>query len=125
MTSEEYAEMVGRRITEARDARALYEDDHALAYAYTELADGAMRRCLGVGRTMYEVRPDRQGFENGSASDALVECRQEALDLPAYLAQVAYHMDLDADPDIREGIEHAAHIILLLDRLAARLADGS
>jgi hypothetical protein len=121
MTSNEYAALVAQTVRDAKAASALYEDDHKVAHAYDDLADGAAKRCQGVGQMLYEVTPDVQRFELRDAADAIIECRQEALDVPAYLTQVAYLMDLDADPDVREGIDHAAKLLLVLDRLAARI----
>ena len=119
MTSEEYARLVHTTISDARQARDIYEDDHKLAWAFKELADGAAHRCLTVG-TQYEVHADEQQFEAKTVAEALIECRQEALDVPAYLTQVAYHLGNMADPDVREGIEHAARLVLVIDRLAAK-----
>lgn len=124
MTSQEYAGLVAQTVRDAKDARTLYEDDHKMAHAYDELADGAAKRCQGVGQMLYEVTPGVQRFELRSPADAIIECRQEALDVPAYLTQVAHLMGLDADPDVREGIDHAAKLLLILDRLAARV-DGN
>jgi hypothetical protein len=121
MTSNEYAALVAQTVRDAKAASALYEDDHRVAHAYDELADGAAKRCQGVGQMLYEVTPGVQRFELRDAADAIIECRQEALDVPAYLTQVAYLMALDADPDVREGIDHAAKLLLVLDRLAARI----
>lgn len=121
MTSQEYAALVAKTVREAKNASALYEDDHKVAHAYDELAEGAAKRCLGVGQMLYEVTPGVQRFELREATDAIIECRQEALDVPAYLTQVAHLMALDADPDVREGIDHAVKLLLVLDRLAARV----
>jgi hypothetical protein len=124
MTSEEYAEAVRKTILDARDARMLYEDDHQLKWAYKELADCSPKRCLDQGR-QYEVDSDTQRFEKRSVFDAIVECRAEAFDIPAYLSQVELLTGIHADPEIREGVDLAARLILLLDRLTTRLdADG-
>jgi hypothetical protein len=120
MTSEEYAANVAQAVRDAKDALALYEDDHRLAGAYDQLAEGAAKRCMGVGQMLYEVSPGTQRFELRPPVEAINECRQEALDVPAYLTQVAHLMGLDADPDIRQGIHHAAQLMLVLDRIEAR-----
>ena len=124
MTSEEYAAKVAQTVKDAKQALALYEDEHALAHAYDRLAEGAAKRCMGVGQMLYEVSPGTQRFEMRPASDAIGECRQEALDVPAYLTQVGHLMGVDADPDIRQGIHHAAQLMMVLDRIAARLEDA-
>lgn len=121
MTTEEYAALVKQGVTDAMRARGIYEDEHALASAYLALGEGAAKRCMGVGRMLYEVNPTVQMFETRPATQAVIECRQEALDVPAYLAQIAWHMDAEADPDIREGIDLAAKLLVVLDRLAARI----
>lgn len=121
MTTEEYAALVRTTVKDAADARAFYEDDHQLADAYRALGEDSAKRCLGVGKTLYEVAPDQQLFEQREVSQAIIECRQEALDVPAYLAQIAWHFGVSADPDIREGIDHAAKLLVILDRLAGRV----
>jgi hypothetical protein len=124
MTSEEYAAKVAQTVRDAKQALALYEDDHALAGAYDRLSEGAAKRCVGVGQMLYEVTPGTQRFEMRPPGDAINECRQEALDVPAYLTQVGHLMGIEADPDIRQGIHHAAQLMLVLDRIAARLDDA-
>lgn len=121
MTSEEYAALVRRTVIDARKARELYEDDHKLAEAYRHLGEDSAKRCLGIGKTLYEVEPGAQLFEQRDPLQSVIECRQEALDVPAYLAQVAWHLQTDADPDVREGIDLAAKLLLVLDRLAEKV----
>lgn len=120
MTTDEYAALVRQGVMDAMRARGIYEEEHQLANAYLSLAEDSAKRCLGVGKMLYEVNPNQQAFEARDAAQSVIECRQEALDIPAYLAQVAWHLDADADPDIREGIDHAAKLLVILDRLAAR-----
>lgn len=124
MTTEEYAALVKQGVMDAMKARGIYEEEHALANAYISLGEGSAKRCLGVGKMLYEINPNVQMFEERDAAQAVIECRQEALDIPAYLAQVAWHLDVEADPDIREGIDHAAKLLVILDRLAARVGGG-
>lgn len=125
MTTEEYAGLVRQAVRDAMQARGLYEEEHALANAYLSLAEDSAKRCLGVGKMLYEVDPTTQMFEQRDATQSVIECRQEALDIPAYLAQVQWHLGTEADPDIREGIDHAAKLLVILDRLAARVGgDG-
>jgi hypothetical protein len=124
MTSDEYAAKVAALVREAKAAGTFYEDDHKIAGAYDALAEGAAKRCMGVGQMLYEVAPGVQRFEMRPAIDAIGECRQEALDVPAYLAQVAHLAGLEADADIQQGIHYAAMLMLTLDRLAARV-DGN
>lgn len=122
MTADEYAALVMRTVRATKAARGLYEDEHALAMAYDALAAESAARCLGVGRALYEVDERTQRFERHDAADAVAMCREEALDVPAYLAQVAWHMGTDADPDIRDGIHHAAQLLVILERLKERVA---
>lgn len=124
MTSEEYAAKVAQTVRDAKQAAQMYEDDHRLAGAYDELAEGAAKRCMGVGQMLYEVTPGQQRFELRGPVEAIGECRQEALDVPAYLTQVAHLLGLDSDPDIRQGIHYAAQLVLVLDRLEARCDDN-
>lgn len=124
MTSDEYAALVARTVKDAKQAAALYADDHALASAYDALADGAAKRCVGVGQALYEVDHDTQRFEQHPATDAVIECRQEALDIPAYLTQVAHMIGEPANPDVREGIHLAAALLMVLDRLAQRAGEA-
>lgn len=124
MTAEEYAALVRQTVRDAAEARALFEDDHRLADAYRQLGEDSAKRCLGVGAALYQVAPGRQLFEDNDAQEAIIQCRQEGLDVPAYLTQVAWHFDVEADPDIREGIDLAARLLVVLDRLAARVASG-
>jgi hypothetical protein len=121
MTTEEYAALVRRTVKDAADARAFYADDHQLADAYRSLGEDSAKRCLGVGKTLYEVDAGTQLFEQRDVSQAIIECRQEALDVPAYLTQIGWHFDVDADPDIREGIDLAARMLVVLDRISARV----
>lgn len=121
MTTEQYAALVRSTVRDAAEARAFYEDDHQLAEAYRQLGEDSAKRCLGVGKTLYEIDDDTQLFEQRDVSQAIIECRQEALDVPAYMAQIAWHFGVDADPDIREGIDHAAKLLVILDRIAARV----
>jgi hypothetical protein len=120
VTTEEYAALVRQGVMDAMRARGIYEEEHNLANAYLSLAEDSAKRCLGVGKMLYEIDRDTQMFEARDPAQSVIECRQEALDIPAYLAQVAWHLKADADPDIREGIDHAAKLIVILDRLAAR-----
>lgn len=124
MTTDEYAALVRQGVMDAMKARGMYEEEHTLANAYIALAEGSAKRCMGVGKMLYEVNPNAQMFEQREPAQAVIECRQEALDIPAYLAQVAWHLGVEADPDIREGIDHAAKLIVILDRLAARVGGG-
>jgi len=124
MTTEEYAARVRQGVMDAMRARGIYEEEHALATAYLALAEDSAKRCMGVGKMLYEIDPNTQMFEQRDAAQSVIECRQEALDIPAYLAQIAWHLDADADPDIREGIDHAAKLLVILDRLAGRCGGG-
>lgn len=123
MTSAEYAAMVAKTVNEAKSARELYEDERHLALCYEQLAEGSAKRCMGVGQMLYEVKPGTQRFELRPVSEAIIECRQEALDVPAYLTQVAHLLGEPTNPDVREGIHLAAQLLMVLDRLAER-ADG-
>jgi len=122
VTTEEYAEQVRALVRSVKAARDMYEDDYRLRGAYDDLADGAAERCLTVGR-VYEHSPSVQGFERADALQSVIECRKEALDIPAYLTQIAHHLGADTDPDVRAGIEHAAMLLVILDRLAERIGD--
>lgn len=120
MTSEKYAAMVAATVREAKQARELYEDERHLAACYDQLAEGAAKRVEGIGQMQYEVQPGTQRFELRPVTDAIIECRQEALDVPAYLTQVAWHLGEPTNPDVREGIHLAAQLLMVLDRLAER-----
>jgi hypothetical protein len=124
MTSDEYADAVRQTILSARDAMVKDENYDQLAWAYTELANGASKRCRTNGRIEYEIDSDTQRFENETVFDAIIECRSEAFDVPAYLTQVALLEGWHNDPDVREGIDHAARLVLILDRLVHRISNG-
>lgn len=120
MTSEEYALMVRQAIIKARqDSDA---EDTKLIWAYQDLAQGSEKRCLGIGRKQYEVTEQRQAFEDRQVEDALAEARQEVLDIPAYLVQVAHLSEVPIIVDLQQGIDACAHLLLILDRIAETLA---
>jgi hypothetical protein len=120
MTSEEYALMVRQAIIKARkDSGA---EDSKVIWAYQDLADGSEKRCLGIGRRQYELTEQRQAFEDREVEDALAEARQEVLDIPAYLVQVAHLSEAPITVDLQQGIDACAHLLLILDRIAETLA---
>lgn len=120
MTSEEYALMVRQAIIKARQDSGA--EDNKLIWAYQDLAQGSEKRCLGIGRKQYEVTEQRQAFEDRQVEDALAEARQEVLDIPAYLVQVAHLSEVPIIVDLQQGIDACAHLLLILDRIAETLA---
>jgi hypothetical protein len=122
MTSEEYAEMVKQTIMRARTDSG--EEDVRVLWAYKDLADGSHKRCLGIGRRQYEVDPNRQAFEDRPVWDALVEARQEVLDIPAYLVQAEHLADAPIRLQVQHGIAVAVQLLLILDRIAETISEA-
>ena len=129
MTSEQYAEMVrvlvmDVRNTGVRDAA----ESPQLEYAFSVLARRSGDRCLGVGRDNYERDDGTQAFEDRDLLEILEDCREEALDVPAYLTQVDHRLSIltdsaAVDPDVAEGVVLAARLLLVLDRLEMRVGE--
>lgn len=125
MTSKEYAAKVADLVRQARDHGGTFTMAEQTAAAYAALAAGAASRCEGIGQEQYEVEPGTQKFEMHDAAWAVAEARQEVLDIPAYLAQVAHLGSLDGDEELLRGVHLAARLLMVLDRLDARLAGAA
>ncbi len=121
MTSEEYAASVEYLVQCAQRGRNLSSDEYHLAGAYERLARGVGERCRGIGMDRYEVAPDRQRWEEHTVADHIAQATEEALDIPAYLQQIAHHARLDGDADILSGVDLCAQILVVLDRIAMRI----
>ena len=122
MTTEEFAGLVRQQIDRAR-TYAISDplvDDHRLGFAFESMAAGSMDRCLGPGRE-YEISASVQRFERRSAAEIIADAREEALDVPAYLTQLAHVAGVPNDPEIAEGILLAARLMSTLDRIEANL----
>ena len=121
MTSAEYAQSVENLVQSALRGRNLSRDEYRLAAAYEHLAHGAAERCRGIGMDRYEVAPDRQRWEEHTVADHIAQAVEEALDIPAYFQQIAYHAGLEGDADILSGVDLCAQILVILDRIAMRI----
>ena len=122
MTTAEYAAQVRQLIerTAQRTPTDPLLDDHRLGYAFEVLAKRSVERCEGPGRE-YEVSANRQAFETRSLAAIVEDAREEALDIPAYLTQLAIMAGVGDDSELQEGIALSARLVVLLDRLEHRL----
>ena len=100
-------------------------EDMRTLWAYKDLADGSQKRCLGIGRRQYEVTSSRQRFEDLPVWDALIEARQEVLDIPAYLVQAEHLAAAPVRLHVQRGIALAAELLLILDTIAEEISGAS
>ena len=123
MTSEEYAERVRAAIMEVRNS-GVVELSARTDYAFSVLARGAAKRCIGPGADQYEVEHDVQRFEDRDLLEILEDAREEALDLPAYMVQLrlrlaAYGGGLEAP--IMQAIAMSAQLLAVLNTIEEEL----